>query len=62
MSSAGGKRGSTESPSSAAAGGSVKKRAKIEFDFDYKFIASSQDDLDIGVSLIFYRMAHRFIV
>lgn len=49
MSSTGGngsKRGGGDSPTS-----STKKRAKVEFDYDSKFIASSQEDLEIGVSL-----------
>lgn len=29
----------------------AKKRSKMDIDFDVKFVASSQDDLDIGVSL-----------
>lgn len=47
MSSTGGngsKRGGGDSPTS-----STKKRAKVEFDYDSKFIASSQEDLEIGL-------------
>ena len=52
-----GKRNTIDSPTSSISGNvskqqdsqPPKKRAKIEFDFDSKFIASSQDDLDSGV-------------
>lgn len=30
-------------------GTSIKKRAKMDIDFDSKVIATSQDDIDIGV-------------
>lgn len=47
MSSIGSKRSLTPPNSTTA-----KKRSKIDFDFDSKFIASSQDDLDIGVMFL----------
>ncbi len=51
MSSITGKRGSTESPAGGGGGGvTEKKRARLELDHDHRLVATSEEDLDLGVS------------
>lgn len=50
MSSITGKRGSTESPAGGGGGGvTEKKRARLELDHDHRLVATSEEDLDLGL-------------
>ena len=44
------KRNSTDSPANNA--GAAVKRSKMNFDSEFRFVPSSEDELDIGVRLL----------